>query len=145
MHSYEFYGSTLEVTESELTIRRGKRGGFGLPKVLTVPLASVVGARYEQPKALSNGHLQVLLAGSEAPPLSALRAANDAHTLIVTKKQSGTAATLADWLTSLAAHNHAFSVQADPQAKDPAPAVLRCACSRLRRPARPGPQHRLRR
>ncbi len=112
MQSYEFNGATLEVVETELTIRRGKLGGFGLPKELAVPLASVVGARFVQPKALSNGHLQVLVAGHEAPMLSAMRAANDAHTLIVTKKQSDMAASLADWLTSLAAYNQAAGLRA---------------------------------
>ena len=107
---YDGYNGDIEATETDITIiREGlvARTAFGKTEPRVIPLAAVAGVRLEPAGRFKNGHIQLLLAGRDAPPLTVTTAASNADAVVFTHKHNDEFARLAEWLQQVADHNHA--------------------------------------
>lgn len=118
MTTYKGYNGDVTLEGETLTITRSgmvARAAFGKDvKLVVIPLQAIHGVRLKPASRLSNGWLQLLIGGVEAPELAIGTAASNGHTVMFTHKNREQFEGLRSWLDSVVAKNAADGT--DPSA-----------------------------
>lgn len=126
---YDGYNGSIEVSETSLTVlREGRlaRLSFGKAPARVIPLAAIAGARLQPATRMTNGFVQIVLVGEEAPELGMTTAASYSNAVLFTHKGNEAFAVLQGWLQHVADRNRAEGWQPPPEWQ-PAPDLAEAA------------------